>query len=396
LARKKLSEFRGKTLLMEVLREPYEGVEVLSTDPDWRKILKALDESKAYVVKVDQAVKGRFKKGLVKLHVQASNVEKEVDGLFSKGYESLLVEPEVTHIPQEERYMSLTYDRGGTFISYNRHGGVDVEQHKADMQVVRIDPKASLRAVSKQTGFTDAQLKSLLELYERGYMTLLEINPYVVRQDDTISPLDIAIEVDDAGAYFTDTWSKEDIRTAGAHKLSESERAVSRLDETSPASLKLESMNPEGSIFLLLSGGGASVVVADEVFGHGYGRQLGDYGEYSGNPSAEETCAYTTHVLELLLASHAKQKVLFIGGAVANFTDIAATFKGVIQAIEGFAPQLRKQHVKVYVRRGGPHQEKGLQLMKEALEGEGLLGAVHDPRMTIPEAVKEMLQEFAA
>jgi hypothetical protein len=30
------------------------------------------------------------------------------------------------------------------------------------------------------------------------------------------------------------------------------------------------------------------------------------------------------------------------------------------------------------------------------LEGEGLLGAVHDPRMTIPEAVKEMLQEFAA
>ena len=96
------------------------------------------------------------------------------------------------------------------------------------------------------------------------------------------------------------------------------------------------------------------MVVADEVYNRGLGEQLANYGEYSGNPNSEETYLYTKAVLELVLASKAPKKVVFLGGAVANFTDIAKTFAGVIQALDEVADGLQSQGVKVFVRRGGP------------------------------------------
>jgi ATP-citrate lyase beta-subunit len=152
-------------------------------------------------------------------------------------------------------------------------------------------------------------------------------------------------------------------------------------------------LNPDGGVFLLLSGGGASVVVADEVYNQGYGRQLANYGEYSGNPNQEEAEQYTSAVLSLLLKSKAPKKVLFVGGAVANFTDIANTFAGVIAAIDMVAEQLHDQGVKIFVRRGGPRQEIGLAKIEACLQRHGILGAVHSPETALTDVVAEALKE---
>jgi ATP-citrate lyase beta-subunit len=120
--------------------------------------------------------------------------------------------------------------------------------------------------------------------------------------------LDSAVEVDDVAAFFVDNWQASDLRRHSEHPLTHEEQIVEELDANSPASLKLTILEPNGSIFLLLSGGGASVVVADEIYNQGYGKQLANYGEYSGNPNSEETYIYTKALLSLLLKSTAPEQ----------------------------------------------------------------------------------------
>jgi succinyl-CoA synthetase beta subunit len=163
--------------------------------------------------------------------------------------------------------------------------------------------------------------------------------------------------------------------------------AVEELASQSQASFRLAVLNPNGSIFLLLSGGGASVVLADEVFNQGRGHELGNYGEYSGNPNTEETLIYTRQIISLMLDSKAERKVLVIAGGVANFTDVRATFKGVIAALDEAKDDMRGQGIKVYVRRGGPFEAEGLAMMREFLEREGLLGEVSGPDMMLSEII---------
>ncbi len=53
------------------------------------------------------------------------------------------------------------------------------------------------------------------------------------------------------------------------------------------------------------------------------------------------------------------------GGGIANFTDVAATFKGINRALTLFAPTLIQQHIKIYIRRGGPNYQEALELMRK-------------------------------
>jgi succinyl-CoA synthetase beta subunit len=61
-------------------------------------------------------------------------------------------------------------------------------------------------------------------------------------------------------------------------------------------------------------------------------------------------------------------QVLIIGGGIANFTDVAETFKGIVKAIRHFQERLRMHKVKIYVRRGGPNYQEGLRAMRESVE----------------------------
>ena len=56
--------------------------------------------------------------------------------------------------------------------------------------------------------------------------------------------------------------------------------------------------------------------------------ELANYGEYSGAPSEGQTYEYAKTVLSLMCKEvHPEGKVLIIGGGIANFTNVAATFK---------------------------------------------------------------------
>lgn len=51
---------------------------------------------------------------------------------------------------------------------------------------------------------------------------------------------------------------------------------------------------------------------------------------------------------------------MIIGGGIANFTNVAATFKGIVKALREFQAKLQEGNVKVYVRRAGPNYQEGL------------------------------------
>lgn len=66
----------------------------------------------------------------------------------------------------------------------------------------------------------------------------------------------------------------------------------------------------------------------------GFASELANYGEYSGAPSEQQTYEYAKTILSLIVKEkHPDGKILIIGGGIANFTNVAATFK-VIYKIE--------------------------------------------------------------
>lgn len=54
--------------------------------------------------------------------------------------------------------------------------------------------------------------------------------------------------------------------------------------------------------------------------------------------------------------------MLIIGGGIANFTNVAATFKGIVKALLQYQVKLVEHKVSIFVRRAGPNYQEGLRL----------------------------------
>ena len=73
---------------------------------------------------------------------------------------------------------------------------------------------------------------------------------------------------------------------------------------------------------------------------------MANYGEYSGAPSEQQTYDYARTLLSLMTKErHAEGKVLIVGGGIANFTNVAATFKGIVKALEEYQVKLREHDI---------------------------------------------------
>jgi ATP citrate (pro-S)-lyase len=157
-------------------------------------------------------------------------------------------------------------------------------------------------------------------------------------------------------------------------ELSKEEAYIAEMDAKTGASLKLTILNSEGRVWTLVAGGGASVVYADAIASAGFASELANYGEYSGAPTETQTFHYARTVFDLMLRArqHPEGKILFIGGGIANFTNVASTFKGVIRALRDVAPLLLEHKVQIWVRRAGPNYQEGLKNIKAVGQELGL------------------------
>lgn len=373
MARIKLTEYRAKSLLVD----GYEGASLrldsLASD------LRSLKTGTEYVVKVDQGVKKRGKQGLIRLGVTKAAAKQAIEELAARGFSRFVAEPMFAHDADEEKYLSVERVRGGFRLLYSPKGGVEIEEHPESVKQYDDAGKVPL---------PKEFMNRLISIMDKEYLSFVEINPLVVRGEECVL-LDAAVTADSAGEHYA-SWSSDD--SADSHQKSGAELTIANLNDNSSASFSFRVLNPDGAVWLLLSGGGASITIADEAANRGKADAIGNYGEYSGGPTAEETQVYAEAAIAQMLESPAKKKALVIAGGVANFTDVKKTFGGVVAALKKNMKALQKADVKVFVRRGGPNEREGLRLMKDFLEANRLLGSVHGSDDVLTVVVDEALE----
>ncbi|OTB01042.1 hypothetical protein M426DRAFT_323822 [Hypoxylon sp. CI-4A] len=398
-----------------------------------------LHSGSKFVAKPDQLIKRRGKSGLLALNKtwpeakawvaeRAGKTQKveHTEGVLRQ----FLVEPFVPHPEGTEYYININSVRDGDWILFTHEGGVDVGDVDAKAEKLLIPVDLSQYPSNEEIASTLLKkvpqgvhnvlvdfITRLYAVYVDCQFTYLEINPLVVipNADATSADvhfLDLAAKLDQTADFecgvkwaiarsptnlgITAVSSAGDKVSVDAgppmefpapfgRELSKEEAYIAELDAKTGASLKLTVLNPNGRIWTLVAGGGASVVYADAIASAGFADDLANYGEYSGAPTESQTFYYARTVLDLMLRApmSPQGKVLFIGGGIANFTNVASTFKGVIRALREYATTLNEHGVKIWVRRAGPNYQEGLKNMRAATQELGLDAKIFGPEMHV-------------
>jgi len=340
------------------------------------------------VCKVDQLVKRRAKSGLIRVKVDWKEAKEFINqhmgkeikvGEASGVVHNFIVEPFIAHGQNEEAYICIYSKRDHDAILFTHEGGIDIGnvEDKAKTLIVKVGEEDSLNSATIQgkllTGLDKSKhdrvskfILALYEVYRRQYFTYMEINPLVIT-NSAIYMLDFAAKLDSAADYiFQAERADLEYPPPFGRNATPEEKKILEMDSKTGASLKLTLLNEKGRIWTLVAGGGASVIFADTIVELGDVKDMANYGEYSGGPNEEQTYAYARTVIDLMCKhQHPDGKILIIGGGIANFTNVADTFKGLIRAISEAKTKLRENKTQIFVRRGGPNHLEGLRIMRE-------------------------------
>jgi len=393
MAQRAIREYDGKQMMARLLKEYSNGKYVIedrfvqvTPGTDFKKLgVKhhwLLKEK--LVVKPDQLIKRRGKNKLLLLNASFTDAEKWVKERMNKELTvqntsgrltHFIIEPFIPHKEEDEYYVCIRSLRDGDEILFYNHGGmnvgdVDTKSEKLLVPVGsepdEIEKKLLKNVPGERKKLVAGFINSLFKFYSDLNYAYLEINPFVVVKDSVV-PLDLAAKLDDTGEFESGSkWGEIEFPVPFGRTFSKEEEYIKELDSKTGASLKLTVLNPKGRVWTLVAGGGASVIYADTISDLGFDKELANYGEYSGDPSEEFTYQYAKTVLDLMTREkNPKGKILLIGGGIANFTDVANTFKGIVRALSEYKKKLQENKVKIYVRRGGPNYQAGLKMMKE-------------------------------
>jgi len=393
MARRKIREYDSKRLIAANLAQMSGGKAKydfrcvqISPDTDVEKLPEKnpwLGKARL-VAKPDMLFGKRGKSNLLLLDASWDDVKRFVKERMNKEVEvgkikgvvtHFIVEPFIPH--KEEYYFSIIPERDCDVINFCDAGGMDIEENWDRMVHVKVPIGAEPSSAEIEKAITSLPAEkrkktaefmgAAFRVYKDLDFTLLEFNPFTFDDDGNPYPLDARGELDDT-ASFKDwkKWGDIEFPRPFGRKLYPEEEYISELDEKSGSSLKLTILNPEGRIWTMVAGGGASVIYADTIVDLGMEGELANYGEYSGNPNTEETYLYAKTILDLATRkSDGRNRALIIGGGIANFTDVANTFKGIIMAIREYKDRMKKAGIRIYVRRGGPNYQAGLKMMRE-------------------------------
>ena len=434
MAHKAIREADGKRMLARLFKDYSDGkydisdkIVTVGPDTDMTTLpnqYKWLTTEKL-VVKPDQLIKRRGKNNLVLVganYDQAREWIKEkskgpitIYGKFDangkpteKGtvgqLTHFIIEPMVPHKDSDECYVAIMSTKTGDTIMFCHEGGVnvgDVDSKASRLEVpigtfptpAEIEDKLLGKVPADRKKRVSSFIEALFKFYADLNFTYLEINPIVVTKDSVI-PLDLAAKLDSTAEFESGgKWGNIEFPAPFGRTLTKEEAFIEELDSQTGASLKLTVLNPEGRVWTMVAGGGASVIYADTITDLGYMNELANYGEYSGDPSEEFTYLYAKTILDLMTRKiNPKGKFLLIGGGIANFTDVASTFKGIIKALKEYREKLQENKVKIYVRRGGPNYQEGLSQMRALAEKLGVPIEVYGPETHMTKIVSMALK----
>lgn len=421
MARKKIREYDSKRLLKEHFKRiagyelPVRSAQITeSTNLNELVEKEPWLSSERLVVKPDMLFGKRGKSGLVALNLDFAQVASFVKERLGKEVEmggckgpitTFIVEPFVPH--SEEFYLNIVSERLGNSVSFSECGGIEIEENWDKVKTIFVPTGASFTSevCAPLVATLPLEVKGVIEEFVKAVFTLfldidftfLEMNPFTLVNGKPY-PLDMRGELDDTAAFKNfKKWGGVEFPMPFGRVMSPTESFIHNLDEKTSASLKFTVLNPKGRIWTMVAGGGASVIYADTVGDLGYASELGNYAEYSGAPNEEEVLQYARVLIDCATANpDGLKRALVIGGGIANFTDVAATFNGIIRALKEKEAKLKAARMHIYVRRGGPNYQKGLAKMRMLGEEIGIPIEVYGPEATMTGICKQAIDCITA
>ncbi|XP_050117438.1 ATP-citrate synthase subunit alpha chain protein 1-like isoform X3 [Malus sylvestris] len=351
MARKKIREYDSKRLLKQHLKR-LAGIELqinsalvtestdfseLSNEHTWLS-------STRLVVKPDMLFGKRGKSGLVALNLDMAQVAEFVKQRLGKEVEmggckapitTFIVEPFMPH--DQEFYLSIVSERLGSTVSFSECGGIEIEENWDKVKTIFLPTEKPM------TNDACAPLIATLPLEVRGKIGDFIKGVFAVFQDLDFSFLEMnPFTLVDGEPYPLDMRGE--------------------LDDTAA----FKNFNKWGNVEFPLPFG--RVLSPTETFIH----------------SLDENCATAD--------PDGCKRALIIGGGIANFTDVAATFNGIIRALKEKESKLKAARMHIFVRRGGPNYQTGLAKMRALGEELGVPLDVYGPEATMTGICKQAIE----
>jgi len=359
---------------------------------DWMKKSKL-------VAKAHEALGSRFKLGLVKVGLDLKGAVAAAKEMLGRQVGSITVAQVIVSemVPhKEEYYVAVKSTREGSEVLVANCGGIEVESNWERVKKLQVDvgekpSEAALEKLAKEAGFSGGLVKKVAEFAGKMFTCFdsedaqyLEVNPVVARENDgELIALDAVTLLDGDAKFRHPDWNFAFAAEFG-RAYTKDELDVMAVDSKIKGSVKFIQI-PGGNIAMLPAGGGASVYYSDAVVARG--GQLANYAEYSGDPPD-----WAVEVLTEKVAALPDIKHIIVGGAIANFTDVKKTFGGIIAGFRKAKAEGKLNGVKIWVRRGGPNEKEGLELMRK-LKDEGFDIHVYDRKTPLTDIVDMALQK---
>jgi succinyl-CoA synthetase beta subunit len=322
-----------------------------------------------WVVKAQVHAGGRGKAGGVKLVRTLDEVRSEAERMLSMSIttyqtgglalpvDSVLI-AEATDI-KSELYLSALIDRVNRCVTFmgSAAGGVDIEQVAATepekIVTVSVDNTAGLQAYqARQMGFgmglSAIQVRQLTQIMSGLYrlfvekdLSLLEVNPLIIDNNDNLVALDAKINMDDNALF--------------RHPDLAQMRDEAQEDPTEAAASRhgLNYITLDGNIACMVNGAGLAMATMDVVKLNG--GEPANFLDVGGGTNAERV----KEAFKIILSGeHVEAILVNIFGGIVRCDLIA---QGIIAAVEEVGV-----NVPVIVRLEGTNVDKGRQLLADS------------------------------
>lgn len=355
----KIHEYQAKKLFADY-GIPVEKHLLCETPDEARTAFEELGNKRA-VVKAQVLTGGRGKAGGVKIvhnkeeaHQQANTIlNMEIKGLPVKK----VLLSEAVDI-RSEYYVSFTIDRNSrsVILMLSASGGMDIEEvarlNPEKIQRFIIDPFIGLPDfLARQYAFTLFKeiekvnsmaviLQSLYHLFVDKDVSLAEINPLVLTNDDALVAIDGKLVFDDNALY-------RHPEISALNEPTEEERT-----EAYARSCGFSYVRMDGSIGCMVNGAGLAMATMDLI--KLYGAEPANFLDIGGSSNPRKV----TDAMQLLLTDPKVRVVLInIFGGITRCDDVA---QGLIQAIEMLKPT-----IPIVVRLTGTNEQEGRALLAD-------------------------------
>ncbi len=376
------------------------------------------------VVKADIPMGGKGKAGLVvicskdQIKDKSSEIKEKIKGMGYEEGRNVIIEEYIPH--EAEIFVALKAVREGIEVYYSGEGGVDVEKNWEKVSRLLLDEKALAGNKWSLEKFSGDQVvrefvEGLVRFFQEEDATYLEINPFAL--DSTLDypagygnvrgavALGVVLELDEAAEWRHSDWRKLGIGNSPGR--TERERKVREIDGQIKGSVKLvevpqEKKNQikddsseikerkvgngngkkESELTAVMAGGaGAALFLCDAIINNGL--TLANYAEFSGNPP---NWALTELVKQVCAIPGIRN--LVIGSGIANFTPAKANIEAII---DGLRQSPQAKNLNIVVRRCGPGEEEGIEIMRKWTQDSGYKIQVFGRETGMAEVVKKLV-----